>query len=204
MRLKNSTTDKSERLKVARDLHDTLSQEIAALGYECDQAIALSAMGQARESLLSIRARLSLLGLVLRDELGELRDSERTFGSALSNFLTELTAMHTISMKNSIAPNFQIKDDAQLELFRAVREILINIVTHSMAQAVNIDSKKVHDGYLITITDDGVENESFSEDRAKTFHFGLAGLHERIANIKGVLTYSRENQINTYQISILG
>ena len=81
--MKNSTSESAERLKIARDLHDTLAQEIAAIGFSCDEAVALAPLGTARTSLLEIRSRLSLLSTIVRDEIALLRDEHRSFGDLL-------------------------------------------------------------------------------------------------------------------------
>lgn len=204
MRLKNSTTDRSERLRVARDLHDTIAQEIVALGYECDQAIALTSIGDGRTSLISMRVKISLLGLVLRDELGELREAGRTFGTALATFLPELESMHHIQIHNEIASDFRITNGAELDIYRVVREIVVNIAAHSNASEISISARQVSDGLILTITDNGIVNNSFASNERRNHHYGLVGLYERIANFHGEITYVRVADLNIYEVSVLG
>lgn len=199
--MKNSTTDASERLKVARDLHDTISQEIAALGYACDEAIALSAIGDARESLVAIRGRLSLVTLMLRDELGALRSSNTSFSEQLDHLCIELQSLHPISIQNEASTELPIEGAFALDLYRVVREILLNIIAHANAHRITINSYQTDSELVVSINDDGEVNDSFNGGEEKSFHFGIATLHERIASIDGAITYSRTDEVNTYHIS---
>ena len=200
MRLKNSTSDSSERLRVARDLHDTLAQELAALGYICDEAIALAPMGQSRDSIVDIRQRLSIVSATLRDEIGLLREHQLVVGQALALFLNQLQSQSAITVNNQIPTNFDLPQQRQLDLYRALREIVTNIFAHSAATILSLRSITGSESIEIEITDDGVE---YLESGATTnYRFGSAGLRERIEAIGGQLSYLRNKSINCYRISI--
>lgn len=200
LKSKNSTSEVSERLKVARDLHDTVAQEIAALGYLCDEAISLAPLGHARDSIAGIRHRLSLLSTTLRDEIGLLREPERNLGYALTALLRELTTQSEIRVSNKVPLTLTVDPDRQLDIYRAIREIITNIFAHSGASNIHLTSSSNSDDVKIEITDDGVENGDFEED--SPFHFGLAGVRERISAVNGTLHYHRDGSENSYKISI--
>ena len=200
--MRSSTTDTSERLKVARDLHDTVSQEIAALGYACDEAIALSAMGDARESLIAIRARISLVTLMLRDELGALRNSDLPFGTLLDHLCSELRSSHLVSINNGISSELRVEDRLELQLYRVVREILINILSHSGARSITMKEDSTSTELKITVIDDGIVNDAFNSDEKSAYHFGITTIHERIASINGTINYERSGDVNSYEIRI--
>lgn len=198
--MKNSTSDAGERLKVARDLHDTLAQELAALGYICDEAIALAPMGDSRESIIGIRQRLSILSSTLRNEIGLLRDERLVVGQALGRFLGELQSQATIKVSNQIPSHFDLSQDHQLDVYRALRELLTNIFAHSAATTLSLTSFAGAHSIEIEITDDGIENgESGS---AANYRFGKVGLGERIRAIGGQLSYLRKDSTNIYRVSI--
>lgn len=200
LRSKNSTSEVSERLKVAQDLHDTVAQELAALGYLCDEAISLATQGQERDSLVGIRNRLTLLSTTLRDEIGLLRNHQKNLGSAIDAFVHELGQQAEIDVVNNIPRTLTMDPEDELDLYRAIREILTNIYSHSGATNLVLSSSIGPDALAIEITDNGIENSLHNS--ASEFHFGLIGVQERIAAVNGTLQYRRAGLQNSYRISI--
>lgn len=198
--MKNSTSESAERLKIARDLHDTLAQEIAAIGFSCDEAVALAPLGAARTSLLEIRSRLSLLSTIVRDEIALLRDEHRSFGDLLRDFVHEVAATTEITITNGIAGDFSLNGSQNIELFRATREILTNILAHSGASMITISATSPGPRFGVLITDDGMDHEMATRERSH--HFGSLGAQERVASLGGTLEFFRENSRNHYQLTI--
>jgi len=207
--LKNSTSESVERLKIARDLHDTLAQEIAAVGFTCDEAIALSPIGPSRSSLLEMRTRLSFLSTILRDEIALLRNNQRNLAELLQDLLTEISTTTTVTagigieLNNlSIFDGSAISNASTIEIFRSVREILTNILLHSNASTVIISASS-HDGlYELSITDNGGEFNLTKNIDQSTHHFGALGAIERLDSVGGTLSYSRSESANITQIQI--
>jgi signal transduction histidine kinase len=198
--LKNSTSDSSERLRVARDLHDTLAQELAGVGYLCDEAISLSAMGGTRQSLIDIRNRLSELNIVLRDEIGILREEHVDFSARLKSFISQVQSQTNVEITSTFTPLFSLENSLALELYRIVRELIINIVRHSHASFINVAVRQDAHSIEVSISDDGIEN--LNSDVQKDFHFGSLGLQERIDSLGGKLTYRRDLEQNDYLVVI--
>ena len=198
--MKNSTSDSSERLRVARDLHDTLAQELAAVGYLCDEAISLSAMGNTRQSLMDIRSRISGLNTVLRDEIGILREEHFDLGARLTSLTAELRAHSDKKITLAIPTTFSSENPLALELYRIVRELITNIVTHAHASSINVALRQDAHSIEVLISDDGIEN--LDSDVKKEFHFGSLGLKERIDSLGGKLTYRRDQEQNHYLVVI--
>lgn len=204
MRSKNFTSDNGERLRVARDLHDTLAQEIAALGYVCDEAISLSAAGGTRQSLMIIRARLSLLSSTLRDEIGILRENTFDFHFAINQFLSHVATNQSTEIKNELS-SLQVEDDAiALELYRAIRELISNTLAHAHATYIFLEGEESSEGFEISVEDDGIENPNFAPGlpAVSGFHFGAQGVRERIESLGGALRYERISEKNFYTLVI--
>ena len=207
-RLRSSTSEKSERLKIARDLHDTLAQEIVAIGYACDEAIALSPMGSARQSLLDIRERLTLLSTTLRDEIAILRDDHPNLGLLLNRYLIELASQGHLTIHNYIPSDLTFNEEQTLELFRAIRELITNTVKHGDAHTITVKCESQEGNIYLTILDDG---KPFSGATQRNFmingssslhHFGLDGVYERLHAIGGSLEFSRVNNENHCRITV--
>ena len=148
----------SERSRIARELHDDISQQLAVLKIDLKllartvqgdaDAIAAEATKRIDEIATSVHdlshrlhpARLRLLGLVeaLDGLQGEMSRPDVT-----------ITFTHE-NVPPTLAP------DLTLCLFRIAQEALQNALKHSKAHNVSVDLRGVSDGIALTIVDDGV------------------------------------------------
>lgn len=199
LKSKNFTSDSGERLKVARDLHDTIAQEIAALGYACDEAISLSPTGSTRQSLVAIRQRLSLLGTTLRDEISALRSDQLSFGKAFSALLQELALTCEIEIAAEIPTELTFDESLEFELYRGLRELIANIIAHAHAKKIAITYNQIGARREFTVTDDGEENTTVNLER--DLHFGAVVMRERLAKIPADFSYQRSGAQNIYRIT---
>jgi signal transduction histidine kinase len=176
----------SERARIARELHDDVSQQLALLSIDLELLNAGAAPGQhalVRESLdraqhvartvhdLSHRlhpAKLRLIGLV----------------SALQSLQREMTKSGlevTFLHKNLPA---HLSEDLTLCLYRVVQEALQNAHKHSEASEVSIDLIGTPARLELTIADDGV---GFDPGAALSTGLGLISMRERVEAVGGSL-----------------
>jgi signal transduction histidine kinase len=80
-------------------------------------------------------------------------------------------------------------DDIRILLFKAVRELLINIVKHAKARNTKVFLKKEGDNIRIEVEDDGVgfDTSGFRSKVSKTGGFGLFNVRERLEYLGGHL-----------------
>jgi signal transduction histidine kinase len=72
-----NSSPKTERTRLARELHDGLAQELAAFGYRLDQVIGDENLGNSNSSTLrELRRCLSSMINQVRDEIYELRSNK--------------------------------------------------------------------------------------------------------------------------------
>lgn len=200
--LKNSTSDTSERLRIARDLHDSLAQEISALGYFCDSAIALSAMGQERQALVDIRAQLSRLGISLRDEIALLRDDQRPFSTLLEQLLEGVEKEHPLTITATLANPMFIDESKTIGLFRVVKEVILNILAHSSARSMAVELRQDSHSMELRITDDGIDYLDSDASKIHAHHFGRRGVVERMELMGGTIGFTREDSANVCRITL--
>ncbi len=182
-------SQEAERSRIARELHDDFSQQMAVLAADLKvltgmgpewnkdaEKLAHDALERARGIARSVRdlshrlhpASLRLVGLVAA--LEGLRKE-------LSNGEVSLTFTH----RHVVA---DLPDDLALGLFRVVQEGLQNAIKHSGARNVNVDVVGTDDRLTLTIADDG---KGFDVESACGQGLGLMSMRERMELIGGTL-----------------
>ena len=176
-RLMNSSPN-TDRSRLARELHDGLAQELAAIGYSLDSVIGQESLGdKPRTQLRSLRSNISALIEQVRNEIYELRnETNRTFSESIRSQCESLLTGTNISVE--IQGEAQISKDINYEILRGLRELILNSIEHSNCKNIEI---KLSDN-LITYTDDGTFKSTINN-----MNFGLSGLRERVENFGGEL-----------------
>lgn len=179
----------SERSRIARDLHDAVTQTLFASTLIAD---VLPRLWQ-RNPQEGLR-RLEELRLLSRGALAEMRSLlvELRPGSLLEADLSELiqqlcdafTSRTRLQITCSIQPVAKQPADVQIAFYRIAQEALNNIARHAHAQRVGVDL--IHDGdsLRLTIRDDG---HGFDQHNVPPAHFGLEIMRERALSIKADL-----------------
>jgi signal transduction histidine kinase len=180
-----------ERERIARDLHDTLLQGIQGLILSF-QALAdrLAPAEQPRlEAVLKradavvVEARESVLALRGPAEHGDL--PQRLRALAEDSMLGPATPVSIVIEGN---PRL-LRPAIANEIAAIVSEALFNVARHAAAKQVEIVARFARRGLTISVRDDGVGIASaMLEQNALPGHFGLIGMRERAARMKGRLT----------------
>lgn len=177
-----------ERLRLARDLHDTLAHSIMGLLTEIRLMRKLADNApQALPAELARAEEAARTGLrEARAAIGQLRRNA-VLDVGLGAALREL--LHRFSARDGLRAEFHASSDAEAladsraeVVYRIVEEALRNIERHAHAQAILIGlhiSELPHDGrqLVLRIVDDGV---GFDESQVNANnHFGLRGMREQ-------------------------
>jgi two-component system, NarL family, sensor histidine kinase YdfH len=184
-----SLTLLTERQRIARELHDTLSQDLVGLIRQLDVVeahlklrhseraltIVQDAAESARTALTEARRTIEDLRVVSADGAcpdAMLRDIERfqvATGIACECDLTALSGLP------------ETKGE---QVLRIVREGLTNVARHAQAQHVWIQTREDQDSLSIEVGDDGVGFDLACVKR-QGGHYGLLGLRERARMLGG-------------------
>ncbi len=193
-----------ERNRLAREIHDTLAQGLAAITLQLEAADALAASRPQRAHLAVQRA----LGLA-RSNLEEARRSVMDLRAApLQGYtLPEALAMLTNSAdhhsEHSLPPvrytyspetNFPVLPGrVETSLYRITQEALTNAHRHANAQHIEMTLTATEQMIRLVIQDDG---NGFDPDTvAQTSgqgHFGLTGMTERVKLLNGTICIQSE------------
>lgn len=170
----------AERQRMARELHDTLSQGLAGVILQLEAAdahlnqdrpekargIIQQAMQQARTTLSAARQAIDNLRNAAAPSLEEaLRQQVERFGS-----------MARIDCALEITPPVKVTPEQQEAITRIVSEALMNIHRHAKASHVRIQLCGDGSGIQLEIRDDGVGFDPFHTPPG---HYGLIGIRER-------------------------
>lgn len=161
----------SERLRISRDLHDTLGHHLAALSLQLDVASRLSE-GKVAEHVQRAHAITRLLLSDVRNVVSSLRESGRL---NLAESIRALVLQPIDARVHLTLPEVLVVDDAARAetLLRAVQEILTNTTRHAHARNLWIDLAAADGGIMLTSRDDG------RGTTAVVFGNGLTGMKER-------------------------
>jgi len=175
-----------ERQRIAREVHDTLEQELAGLSLRLDAASTRPLEEKAKALLTTSRHLVSRIQSEARNLVADLRadvDGATSLGAALS----ELAARTSFGQTSVEA----LVDDAMPELpghlAHHLRMIAQEAVTNGLkhAQARHIQIHLFHDGkvLMLEVRDDGVGLSHLSDTQGRAGHFGCMGIRERCRSI---------------------
>jgi signal transduction histidine kinase len=172
-----------ERLKMARDLHDTLAHSIMALLSEIRLMRRLQIHDpQSLKSELARAEELAHEGLKeARTAIAQIRVNavrETGLGAALSNAFETFLNHTGLSGEFRADPEAaRFGDDRAETLLRMTQEALRNVERHALATRVDITLQVSSGGQLdLCIADNGV---GFDVKTVGADHFGLVGLREQ-------------------------
>ncbi|MCU4670847.1 sensor histidine kinase [Bacillus paralicheniformis] len=179
---------REERVRIARDLHDTLGHTLSLLTLKSQlvqRTIASDperARKEAREMETTSRAALKQV----RELVSDMKTA--TIAEELIHIQQILRAAD-ITFEYMGGSNFSnISPVTQNIVSMCIREAATNIVKHSRATHCTISISQTDDKISITIKDDGM-----GMDQQTPFGNGLRGMKERLALIDGALDVSTHN-----------
>ncbi|MGH9131844.1 MAG: GAF domain-containing sensor histidine kinase [Acidimicrobiales bacterium] len=181
----------AERLRLAGDLHDGISQRLVSLSYHLDAA---SSALPAEPAVVAGELRLAreLVDAALqeaRDAIGGLRPSvldDLGLGASLESLVRTLAVGDSAVTVSECT----IEPHVATTLYRIAQEALQNVSKHSGASRVRVDLYQRGSDAVLEVSDDG---RGFEPDlAARTFGsapttYGLAGMRERAELIGGRL-----------------
>lgn len=196
-----------ERLRVARELHDSLAKTVEGLALSASvlpgrclrnpaaaSELARQLAADARQAALEARGLMSDLRPETRVELS----LEAAIRQRAESFAQRSGIQVDVSGKCPLAGE-RLPAEATHELVRIVGEALTNAVTHGGAASAAVSVEEDSDGVAVRVSDDGSGlPEAVDLERLKAGgHFGLAGMDERAREIGGFLHVQRLQERGT-------
>jgi len=190
--LLNATTKRNERLRIARDLHDSLGHQLTALSLQLEVAGHVS--DDAKDAHLNEAKAISRALLFdVRETVSDIRrknDDELAVAlSSLTQGIPNLGVTLAIDVEESSVEACQVE-----VIFRCVQESITNIAKHSNATHCIINIFHEREFIVIKIKDNGSNISVIKPGN------GLNGMAERIKDIGGSLIYSAS--INGFKLNV--
>jgi signal transduction histidine kinase len=183
------TSQEDERKRIARELHDDLSQRLAALSIETGLLAKRHSLDAAsRERVEKLQSQVAALS-------NDLHNISRRLHPAMLDDLGLHTAIEAearafferggppVEVDASPLP---LSADAKLAIYRIVQESLRNVEKYAEAESVHIQLRQEDNMGTLRIWDDGRGFDRY--DPAWRRGLGLASMEERVRLLRGTLT----------------
>ncbi|MBV8034554.1 histidine kinase [Roseateles sp.] len=180
----------SERMQIARELHDLMGHHLTALNLQLQLGGALLARadsGGAGQALGRAQGVAAQLLADVREAVSQQRSSQRIDLSAALQALAEGIASTRIELKLDEAAR-DLGPRAAHALLRCVQEGVTNSVRHAGARRVQVELRGEGDEVAVGIDDDGRGAPHWHAGRAGN---GLSGMAERMAELGGQMRVTR-------------
>ena len=180
-RLESAQTE--ERNRLAREIHDTIAQDLSAIAFQLEAAEALLAQQTEPERVRrSVAAALDLTRKGLEEARRSVLDLRAAplEGRTLPAALAALASEPGVSFESSPA-SAPLPPAVEVGLYRIAQEALQNALRHAAAAHVVLRLETSSDRVRLTVQDDG---KGFPEGTASG-RFGLVGMQERARLLGG-------------------
>jgi NarL family two-component system sensor histidine kinase LiaS len=175
------------RNRFARDLHDSVKQQVFATSFQVAAARALMEedteaaeehLAQAEELARQAQRELNVL-------IGELRPAAlegKGLSSALRDYVEDWSRRAEIPAEVHVRGEREVPLEVEQAIFRVAQEALANVAKHSGAGSAEVDLIYTSDSLTLRVADDG---RGFDPAKNPGEGFGLQSMHERLEKLGG-------------------
>jgi NarL family two-component system sensor histidine kinase LiaS len=178
-----------ERNRLARDLHDSIKQQVFAISMQLSAARAnLHEDDKAYPSVAQAEKLAQQAGAELTTLIHQLRPSvleKQSLSEAIQGHVNDWMQQNNIETEMNIG-EASVSADSEQALFRVLQEALANVARHSQAEKVWVTLRSETDHVTLTIEDNGIGYDT----RRITKGIGLDSMKERLAAVNGTLEIS--------------
>lgn len=188
-------TQEEERGRVARELHDSISQILVGVRYALELARRRLSLGDARAPE-SLDKGITALGGAIQEVRRISRDlrpgvlDDLGLGPALQALTDDFAVRTGITVDfETVVFRNRLDRDARIALYRVAQEALTNIERHAKASNVSVHVSGTRNGAIMRISDDGqgMEWPINPRRRSASSGLGMRNMQERIEQLDGTL-----------------
>lgn len=176
-----------ERNRFARDLHDSVSQQLFAA------SMMMSALNESPIEDQTVKHQIQLVEKTIHQSQLEMRAlllhlrpaalKGKVLHEGIKDLLTEL--MNRIPLKvDWKIESFHVEKGVEDQLFRILQEAISNTLRHAKASSIQVMLIKRDQMIILRVVDDG---EGFDLEKVKTSSYGLQNMEERAHDLGGTI-----------------
>ncbi|MCM3748140.1 sensor histidine kinase [Paenibacillus pasadenensis] len=176
-----------ERKRLARDLHDTVSQQLFAIHMSASSLPKLLSISpergdQVMEQLITMssHAQKQMRGLIA--QLRPLELEGRSLEDALERWFPDYCRQNGLQGELDWRVKGTISEAKEHQLFLIVQEAMANVVKHAQANSVTLTLSDTRSGLTMLLQDDGL---GFRADQVRPGSYGLSTMQERALQLGG-------------------
>ncbi|WLD93887.1 sensor histidine kinase [Alkalihalobacillus sp. AL-G] len=176
-----------ERNRLARELHDSVSQQLFAA------SMLMSAVNESNDEGETKRKQLQLVEEMIHQSQLEMRAlllhlrpvalKGKSLKEGIEELLRELVQKVPIEIEWKVE-ELTLEKGIEDHLFRILQESVSNTLRHAKAHSLNVLCIQREDIVRLRVEDDGV---GFNVETAKTGSYGLQNMHERAVELGGTM-----------------
>ena len=199
-----------ERRRLARDLHDSTSQELAVLNWNLTRLMNLvgdrdedlkALVQQTKEIAYECSARIRSVAYLLHPPLL----GEAGLTQAVPWLAEGFEQRSGIPVTLEISPELgRYRDEVEIAIFRIVQEGLANVLRHSGSPVAKISLRHRANWLELAISDQGRSHarELLTQARDRRSGVGVSGMRERVEELGGYLHIDCNEQGTTVKATI--
>lgn len=179
-----------ERHRLARELHDSVSQQLFAAMMMLS---ALSEQSQKQDLPEIFKKQLQMVTQTINASQSEMRAlllhlrpinlEGKSLKQGIEQLLKELQTKIQIQLKWE-AEDVKLAPGVEDHLFRVVQELLSNTLRHAKAKSLEVYLHQIGNNVLLRFVDDGVGFDVANNDN-KAGSYGLNNMRERVTSLGG-------------------
>jgi signal transduction histidine kinase len=186
--------EQKERVRIARDLHDSIGQKLAVMRM-------LLPKSDAQPELQKIADFLDETAIEVRNISHNLIPEILNFGlvKAIEGMADRINSTESVKVNFTVDESkkkISLSKQTELSLYRIVQEILSNILRHSQTDCISMELKTFDNFVQLNIKDNGVGFESEKIDDSQGL--GWKNIFARIKLINGEIKIQSEKNKGTH------
>lgn len=194
-----------ERLRLARDLHDNLAQDLSSLKIICE-----TLFDSYSDVPTKVQKKISKMSKIFKQTIDSVRDitynlrpaslSELGIVNTLYRFCDECkdsnidVAFHTAGMEQ-----VKLDFDAEINIYRIAQEAFSNIKKHSKASKIIVNLTASYPTIIFQIEDNGIGFEPYKRKKELIHEkrMGLKSMEERVGLLNGSFKIQSKVSVGT-------
>lgn len=183
-----------ERMRIATELHDDVGATLSSVRLflhssmqkDADESVILQSKQLLDQSISSIRNISHKLQPAILNQLG--------LHASLESFASIINRSSTVRLTyRSLCPLPKLYEATELSVYRMLQELTSNIIKHSDAGSISIESSVLNGFLQIIILHDGqgLTNEMYQELIYKKGAIGLKNIVNRLKSINAAIEFSQ-------------